>query len=231
MSTDAAPKKRGRPPQQFEPRTCEVCGDSFMPRDRSQKNKKTCSRKCLGVAISKSRTGKPAHNDQRVKIQCGHCGADLFRSPSVAAKNAGAYCDHSCRSKAHAHTLLPHAGNMKGRKRDDARYGEENPAWKGGVTYRRGKGNYIGPRYVRCPEKWLMMARKDGYIMEHRLVMAEWVGRPLTRTEVVNHKNHNPRDNRRENLELYPTNGDHKRGEVNRFVDGVCNRWEPPTNT
>ena len=89
---------------------------------------------------------------------------------------------------------------------------------------RRPKGNYIGPRYVRCPAKWLSMARSDGYVMEHRLVMAEWVGRPLLRSEVVNHINHNPRDNRRENLELYPSNADHKRGEVGRFVPGVANR-------
>ena len=68
------------------------------------------------------------------------------------------------------------------------------------------------------------MARKDGYIMEHRLVMAQWMGRPLLRTEVVNHIDHNPSNNVRENLELYPTNGDHKRGEAGRFVEGVTNR-------
>ena len=103
--------------------------------------------------------------------------------------------------------------------------GANNPAWKGGVTYKRPKGNYIGPRYVRCPEQWRAMARSDGYIMEHRLVMAQWVGRVLERSEVVNHLNHDPRDNRRENLELWPGNGAHKRGEVGRFVDGVSNRF------
>jgi hypothetical protein len=92
------------------------------------------------------------------------------------------------------------------------------------VTYKRPKGNYIGPRYVRCPPDLLSMARSDGYVMEHRLVMARWVGRPLTRTECVNHIDRNPRNNDRSNLELYPTNGDHKRGEVGRFVEGVANR-------
>ncbi len=101
--------------------------------------------------------------------------------------------------------------------------GELNPAWKGGVTLKRAKGNYKGVRYVRCPKEFTAMARKDGYVMEHRLVMAQWVGRPLRRIEVVNHIDHNPANNLRENLELYPTNGDHKRGEVGRFVDGVAN--------
>jgi hypothetical protein len=101
--------------------------------------------------------------------------------------------------------------------------GPLNPSWKGGVTYKRPKGNYVGPRYVRCPEEWKEMARADGYIMEHRLVMAARLGRLLHRYEVVNHINHDPRDNRAENLELYPSNGDHKRGEAGRYVPGVTN--------
>jgi hypothetical protein len=92
------------------------------------------------------------------------------------------------------------------------------------VTLKRPKGNYTGVRYTRCPPEFLAMARADGYIMEHRLVMAQWVGRPLLRTEVVNHKDHDPSNNTRANLELYPSNGDHKRGEVGRFVSGVHNR-------
>ena len=105
--------------------------------------------------------------------------------------------------------------------------GEKNPAWKGGVTYWRKAGNYPPIKYVRAPEWALPMARKDGYIMEHRLLMAMMCGRLLTRSEVVNHINRNPLDNSLTNLELYPTNGDHKRGEVGRFVDGVANRWSP----
>jgi hypothetical protein len=104
---------------------------------------------------------------------------------------------------------------------------ENNPAWKGGVTYKRPKGNYTGVKYVRASEWAKPMARKDGYIMEHRLVMAQMCGFLLTRTEVVNHKDRNPANNSPENLELYPSNGDHKRGEVGRFVSGVANRWEP----
>jgi len=120
-------------------------------------------------------------------------------------------------------TLLANAYDATG-KPGMPRYGATNPAWKGGVTYKRPKGNYLGPRYVKCPAKWSMMARADGYVAEHRLVMAEWIGRPLTRTECVNHIDHDPRNNPRMNLELYPTNGDHKRGEVGRFAPGVANR-------
>ena len=84
------------------------------------------------------------------------------------------------------------------------RRGENNPAWKGGVTYFKKKGNYTGVKYVRCPEQFLPMARKDGYVMEHRLIVAQHLGRPLKRTEVVHHIDHDPSNNDPANLMLFP---------------------------
>ena len=91
--------------------------------------------------------------------------------------------------------------------------GPSNPAWKGGVTYFRKKGNYTKNgqiRYLRCPPEFRPMARKDGYIMEHRLIVAQVLGRCLSRQETVHHLNHNPVDNRLENLALFASNQAHK---------------------
>lgn len=102
--------------------------------------------------------------------------------------------------------------------------GPRNPAWKGGVTYRRQHGNHKGAKYVRCPTWALGMARKDGYVMEHRLIVATMAGRLLARTEVVHHRDHDSLNNAPANLELWPTNGAHKRAEHGRFVEGAANR-------
>lgn len=166
-----------------------------------------------------------------VSTTCTECGQTFEVWPRTLRRVKAPTCSRQCNGKARGRQWATHAhkGRAAWTATSEASYrakmsGELNPAWKGGVTYKRPKGNYVGPRYVRCPPDLMVMARSDGYVMEHRLVMARWIGRPLTRTECVNHVDHDPRNNVRENLDLWPTNADHKRGEVGRFVEGVANR-------
>jgi len=58
------------------------------------------------------------------------------------------------------------------------------------------------------------MATKQGYVMEHRIVMSEHIGRPLRRGEIVHHKDGNGFNNNIENLELL-NDSDHKRYHAN----------------
>lgn len=139
----------------------------------------------------------------------------MYRRPQKLKAGAGRYCSRSCRNKAHP---------PKGPCPQKGVLGERNAAWKGGVTYKRNKGNYIGPKYVRCPLMYLAMARKDGYIMEHRLIMAQMCQRLLDRTEVVHHRDHNTRNNNQLNLEMWPDNRSHKAFEHGNIVIGAACR-------
>lgn len=224
-------------PKVFPQKQCTVCLKDWQPQNRYQSAKNiTCSKKCANVLISRGKKGQKAHNNTRITVTCPVCGTDFERAQSHTLRVSIPTCSSKCNGYYRGQQWGTY-GHLGSKARSAESYlrssvkmtGDKNPAWKGGVTFKRNKGNYIGPKYVRCPPEWIGMSRKDGYIMEHRLVMAQWVGRILTRTEVVNHINHNTRDNRRENLELYPTNGDHKRGEVGRFVSGVHNKWVPPS--
>ena len=102
--------------------------------------------------------------------------------------------------------------------------GADNPAWKGGVTHRKRRGNYVQVRYTRAPAWAAPMARKDGYVMEHRLVVARAMGRTLTRAETVHHVDHNPTNNALANLLLFATNRDHKLFEARGTPAPI---WQP----
>jgi hypothetical protein len=88
-------------------------------------------------------------------------------------------------------------------QRTGPRSGEGHPEWKGGRIVN--KDGYIE---LYCPNH--PNARKHTrYILEHRLIMEKHLGRHLTRTEVVHHKNGVKDDNRIENLELFESNARH----------------------
>lgn len=59
------------------------------------------------------------------------------------------------------------------------------------------KGDYNYALVPKHPE-----ATKNGYVLEHRIIMENHLGRLLIPNEVVHHINENKKDNRIENLEV-----------------------------
>lgn len=92
--------------------------------------------------------------------------------------------------------------------------GGRNGSWKGGR-------HLDGDGYVLIYAPDHPHATKQGRVREHRLVMEKILGRYLTETEVVHHKDDNPANNDPENLELFGNNADHLRATIS----GQIPRW------
>lgn len=101
----------------------------------------------------------------------------------------------------HEHTVLSsnlRSGSVRSCGQCLPRNGENAKNWRGGRR-KDSKG------YVIVYAKGHPNATKQGYIMEHRLVMSNRLGRALHPDENVHHINGVKDDNRPENLELWTT--------------------------
>lgn len=92
----------------------------------------------------------------------------------------------------------------------EGRYGAESSHWKGGKI--KSTGGHI---YQHRPDH--PKATLNGYVMEHRLVAEEVLGRELGYDEVVHHKNGIKTDNSPENLEVMSVS-EHRRVHMNAYV-------------
>lgn len=102
-------------------------------------------------------------------------------------------------SQSRISSILRYNGIYKSRGREKEK-GENSYSWKGGIHY--APGGYVW-QSVRHDDPLASMRSSNGYVLQHRLVMARHLGRPLTKDENVHHKNGIRDDNRIENLELW----------------------------
>jgi len=116
------------------------------------------------------------------EFQCKICGKKFYRYESVVKSNKTVSCSVKCANEMFKIINLP----------------ENNPKFKKIVKYRRNKH-----RYIYCYARGHPFATKQGYVMEHRLVMEQFIGRYLKKDEVVHHINGIKNDNRIENLKLF----------------------------
>ena len=90
-----------------------------------------------------------------------------------------------------------------------------------GVPTLKGKDGYIR---IKCGEIW---------VLEHKLVVENFIKRPLRKEETIHHLNHKRDDNRLENLMLFPNQKAHKHfenqvaqfGLTNHLIKQIETRW------
>lgn len=229
-------------------KVCKSCNQEFQTKKATQER---CSRECVRqitkvcrgcegeFQVSDGKVGRSRKYCKKecmknsVTLNCPVCNKTFKRPASHAARVQVNYCSQKCNGevrgqewKSHAHKGRAAWSEETKKKYSESMKGSNNPSWKGGVTYRNRKGNYANQKikYVRCPSEYQEMARKDGYVTEHRLKVAMQMGRPLTQTECVHHINHDATDNRIENLMLFKNNRDHKLYEAHGLPAPL---WQP----
>lgn len=133
----------------------------------------------------------PSPPNEESLLMCEDCGKvrRSRRNKTLLDK-----IDHPCRS----------CSNKRNGKKKQGK-----PAWNKGKRYsiapveRTSYINSSGYREVWCGRGEESRGRKDGYKLEHHLVVEEGIGRKLEKNEIVHHINGNKLDNRLENLWVF----------------------------
>lgn len=160
---------------------CVVCGVECRKR-RSPANVKTAPKYCSQKCHGIDQQGSGSGITPNVIFDCVVCGkrVETYRSPSATID--ARYCSLKCLGI--------------------AQLGEGNPSFTGGrVVMNNGYINILNPSHPHADAR--------GYMLEHRLVVEERIGRILGRKEIVHHIDGNPSNNESSNLQLFASQAEH----------------------
>ena len=151
---------------------------------------------------------KPHHRYKPPRLLKGHfikgqSGGPKRLSPPIDWRAPTGFCECGCGKRTAIATSTDarrdqYAGHPKrclpGHHANDIK-GSSSGRWNGGRRIN-------GCGYVVVFDPQHEMSNPQGYVLEHRKIVSDLIGRPLQRNEHVHHKNGDREDNSPENLEL-----------------------------
>ncbi len=215
-------------PKVFEPRSCPICCVVWTPTTRRTSSRKTCGKPKCAKTLGK---GRPLRAD-RPRPLCQNCGAE-FTPHKSRPFEVQKFCTRRCSSiysvrdpetkrerGEFLRSVQPIRDEAWRQRLSERMTGAKSPLWIGGRIVRN--DGYVHINRTLVPD-WLRSMISDRlYIREHRLLMAMRIGRPLSATEVVHHRDGDKANNAIDNLELWPTNGTHMSHEHGNLPVGAC---------
>lgn len=188
-------------------KTCQICNKKFFV-TLSLKRIKFCSRKCY----FKSRFGYKHSEETKEKIRQANFGHIVSQETRKKIKFANTGYKHteitkkkmSMAKKGKPQSFKQIVHLKKLHINQIGKFGSKARGWKGGRIK-----SHFGYIWIWQPNHPNHNAW--GYILEHRLVMERYLGRYLTRKEIVHHINEIKDDNRIENLKLFDNYSKHSK--------------------
>jgi len=132
---------------------------------------------------------------------------EIKRGSEIGKPHDKMYIWQVCQDCRQERWVLCEKGQPKNKRcRSCSKSGDRSYNWKGGRALR--VDGYVEV-WVSPNDFFYPMSKHDGYILEHRLIMAKYLKRHLLSWEVVHHKNGIRNDNRIENLAILKCQSDH----------------------